>query len=565
MNKRISLLLAIALVLTLVGGLTAGVAKAQDKVLTVAFAQEPDTLNGYYSAMAFGQWASDLISATLWDYDKDAKAVLVLAAEVPTVENGGMSADLKTYTVKLKADLKWSDGAALTADDLKFTLDMIADKANEFAQGTAVQSQIVSSEVVDPTTVTIVWKDPQPFPEQLLSNIGLPSVLPKHIYEPIYTESKTIKDAPENQNPTVYSGPYTLTEWARGESLTFTANPNYVNGAPKIPTLVIRVFPDPESGFAAVAAGQVDFQPNLGPTDGTKVKNMAPSNEVVAVFGGYIEYLVYNIRDASFHKEAGPAALQDVNVRKAVRLAIDRRAINHDLLADAAGVTDSLYVGTEWENKDLGFVEADPEAAGKLLDEAGYKMGADNVRVNDKGERLEWRYATTTAQWRKDIQAVVQQQLEKVGIKVVLENYPASDFFGQWSAGGILATGNFALGQFANNTVLTNIVNVTADESMGCDQIPGNAPLNPAGNNHMGWCNKEFDSLIDITKTEADAAKALEAGNKAQVIVRDEVPLITLFPRGDIYVYNKDRFTAPINIGSGVGNQWYDVINWELK
>ncbi|MBX3080250.1 MAG: peptide ABC transporter substrate-binding protein [Anaerolineae bacterium] len=564
MNKRISLLLAIVLVFTLVGSFS-GIARAQDKVLTVAFAQEPDTMNGYYSAMAFGQWAMDLVAASLWDYDKNAQPVLVLAAEIPTVENGGISADLKTYTVKLKPDLKWSDGEALTADDLKFTLDMIADKANEFAQATALQSQIVSSEIVDPTTVKVVWNDPQPFPEQLLSNIGLVAVLPKHVYEPIYNESKTIKDAPENQNPTVFSGPYVLKEWIRGESLTFEANPNYVNGAPKIPSLVIRIFPDPESGFAAVAAGQVDFQPNLGPTDGTKVKNMAPSNEVVAVFGGYIEYLVFNVRDDSFGTEAGPVALRDVNVRRAVRLAIDRRAINHDLLADAAGVTDSLYVGTQWENKDLGFVESDPEAAGKLLDEAGYKLGADGVRVNDKGEKLEWRYSTTTAQWRKDIQAVIQQQLEKVGIKIILENYPSSDFFGQWSNGGILATGNYALGEFANNTVLTNIVNVTADESLGCDQIPGNPPLNPAGNNHTGWCNKEFDSLIDITKTESDPAKALEAGNKAQVILRDEVPLITLFPRGDIYVYNKDRFTAPLNIGSGVGNQWYDIVNWELK
>lgn len=87
----------------------------------------------------------------------------------------------------------------------------------------------------------------------------------------------------------------------------------------------------------------------------TKVKNMAQQRSGGCLRWLHPRYLVFNVRDASFDKEAGPAALQDVNVRKAVRLAIDRRAINHDLLADAATVTDSLYAGTQWENKDLRF------------------------------------------------------------------------------------------------------------------------------------------------------------------------------------------------------------------
>jgi peptide/nickel transport system substrate-binding protein len=564
MRKRFTLLLTMLLAVALMAGLS-GVTRAQDATLTVGFAQEPDTMNGYYSTMAFGQWAMDLALSTLWDYDLNAQPVLILGAEIPTVANGGVSADLKTYTIKLKSGLKWSDGTALTADDLKFTLDMIADKANEFAQATALQSQIVSAEKIDDVTVKATWKDPQPFPEQLLSNVGLVAILPKHVYEPVYQAEKTLKNAPENQNPTVFSGPFVLKEWLRGETLTFEANPSYVLGAPKIKSVVIRIFPDPEAGYAAVAAGQVDFQPNLGQADPAKVKAMSASNEVVTIFGGFIEYLVFNVRGESFGEEAGPAALQDVRVRQAVRLAIDRRAIVKDLLADTTTVTDSLYSGTQWEKKDLGFVEYDPAAAEKLLDEAGYKKGADGIRVNDKGERLEWKYSTTTAQWRKDIQAVIQQQLEKVGIKTLLESYPAADFFGQWANGGILNTGKYALGQFANNTVLTNIVNVTADESLGCDQVPGNPPLNPGGNNNTGWCNEEFDALIEITKTEIDAAKAQAAADKAQTILTEVLPLITLFPRGDIYVYNRDRFVTAPNIGCNVCDQWYDIHNWELK
>jgi peptide/nickel transport system substrate-binding protein len=549
------------LVLTLAASV-GNIARAQDKVLTIGFAQEPDTLNGYYSAMAFGQWAWDLVNESLWDYDGNAQPVLKLAAEIPTVANGGISADLKTYNIKLKSGLKWSDGAPLTAADVAFTYEMIMDKGNSFSQATSIQSQLVSVKAIDDVTVELVWKDPQPYPEQMASNVSLNGILPMHIFKPVYDEKKTLQEAAENLNPTVFSGPYVLKEWLRGESLTFEANPNYFGAAPKTKTVVIRIFPDPETGYAALAAGQIDFQPNLGQADPSKVKALSNDIEVVTVFGGYIEYLTFNMRTAEVGGE-GPKALKDVRVRQAIRLAVDRRAIVKDYLADTTTVTDSLYASSPFENKALGFVESNLEEAAKLLDDAGYKLGADGIRVNDAGERLEFRYSTTTAAWRKDIQAIVKQQVERVGITVSIENYPASEFFGQWADGGINAVGNYHWAQFANNTTLTNIVNVSADELLGCDQISSEA--NQGGQNYVGYCNAEFDALVDTTKTEADAAKAQVAADKAQEILRDEVPLITLFPRGDIYAYNKARFASAPSISSGVGNQFYDIGNWELK
>jgi peptide/nickel transport system substrate-binding protein len=291
------------------------------------------------------------------------------------------------------------------------------------------------------------------------------------------------------------------------------------------------------------------------------VKALSSDIEVVTVFGGYIEYLIFNIRTAE-HTGEGPKSLKDKVVREAIRLGTDRRAIVRDLLADTTTVTDSLYASSPFENKDLGFIEYDPDKANKMLDDAGYAKGADGVREKD-GEKLEYRYGTTTAQWRKDIQVVIQQQLEKIGVKIVIENYPASDFFGQFANNGINAVGNYHLSEFANNTVFTNPANVTADELLGCDQIT--SPANPGGNNYLGYCNEELDKLVDLTKTSPNAEERLDAAMKAQVIIRDDVPMFTLFPRGDIYAYNKTRFAAPPAIGAGVANQWYDIRNWELK
>src|SRR5262245_16959619 len=112
---------------------SARVAKAQEgKSITVGFAQEPDSYNQWYSTMSFALWTWYLGNANLWDYNEKLEPIPVLVEKVPTVENGLVSKDGKTITLKLKKDLKWSDGEALTADDIVFTLTMLHDKANNF-------------------------------------------------------------------------------------------------------------------------------------------------------------------------------------------------------------------------------------------------------------------------------------------------------------------------------------------------------------------------------------------------------------------------------------------------
>ncbi|MCA9903510.1 MAG: hypothetical protein KC547_06615 [Anaerolineae bacterium] len=107
---RMKKALGLALILTLTLVLVVAPAAAQDgPTLNVGFAQEPDSMNGFYSSMAFAQWANDLVQASLWDVSDTLESVPVLAAEIPSVENGGISEDFMTYTIKLKPGLMWSD------------------------------------------------------------------------------------------------------------------------------------------------------------------------------------------------------------------------------------------------------------------------------------------------------------------------------------------------------------------------------------------------------------------------------------------------------------------------
>lgn len=559
--SRLRKLLSLSLVLVMALMLVVVPAQAQDSgTLTIGFAQEPDSMNGFYSSMAFAQWANDLVNASLWDIDNTLSAVPVLAAEVPSVENGGISEDYTEYTIKLKPGLTWSDGAPLTSDDLVFTYQMIQDSANNFLQAGTIAEALVSAEAIDETTFKLTFNSPKPFPEDMAGSPGLSTILPAHIFRPVYEAEGSIEFAAENQDPTVFSGAYTLSDWQRGESMTFTANPGYTLGTAKIGTVILRFFPDTDSQYAALAAGQLDFVPNVSEGDIPRVVESNADLKIVTVFGGYIESLWLNMRSDE-NPRAGHPALKDVKVREALRLAIDRNTITQELLAGATSPTDSIYSSSPFENPDLGVTEYDPEAAAALLDDAGWAVGADGIREKD-GVKLELRYSSTTAGWRNNIQAVIQQQLAQVGVSVILEKYPASEFFGSWANNGINAVGEYDLAQYANNTALTNPANVTVYEALNCDQIPSES--NQGGQNFTGFCSEEMDAAAQVTLTSLDAQERLDAAYTIQQIMKEQIPLINLFPRGDNYAYNTTRFAGEIEIGSGVGNTWFDIVNWEL-
>ncbi|MDZ4769846.1 MAG: peptide ABC transporter substrate-binding protein [Chloroflexota bacterium] len=552
--------IAVALMLTL--ALVIVPTSAQDtSTLTVGFAQEPDTMNGFYSSMAFAQWANDLVIASLWDIDDNGEPVAVLAAEIPSVENGGINEDYTSYTITLKEGLMWSDGDDLTAEDVIFTYEMIEAEGNNFLQGTSIRDAVESVEMVDDLTFTLNFASAQPFPEDMAGSPGLSTILPAHIFRPVFDAEGSIEFAEMNQEPTVFSGPYTLTEWRRGEQMTFTANPNFVLGAPKIETVVLRFFPDTDSQYAALAAGQLDFVPNISEGDIPRVAASSEDIVITTVFGGYIESIWVNMREESAPR-AGHPALKDVRVRQAIRYALDRNAITEELLVGATSPSDSIYARSPFELDTLGVTEHDPEMAMALLDEAGWvDSNGDGTRDMD-GVELELRYGTTTAGWRLNIQAVVQQQLAEVGIGTILESFPASEFFGSWANSGINAVGEYDLAQYANNTALTNPVNVTVNEALACAQIPNED--NQGGQNFTGFCSEAMDAAANITQTSLDADERQAAANEIQEILKEESPIITLFPRGDNYGYITSRFAGDLRIGSGVGNTWFDIVNWEL-
>jgi len=347
--------------------------------------------------------------------------------------------------------------------------------------------------------------------------------------------------------------------------MTFDANPDYVAGKPKIDHIVIKFFAEPEAAYAALAAGQIDWIPNLQPADMKSITDLTKDASSFSVFGSYLEYLVFNLYTG---KEGGPAAgfpaLQDVNVRKAIRMGINRENLVKTALNGLVTVTDSPYDGTDYVNKAVKTTGYNLDAAKKMLDDAGWKVGSDGIREKD-GKKFEVSYISTTAAQRKRNQAIIQQDLQALGIKANIDNKPASEFFAPFPQGGILSTGKYDLGEFANNTVITNPANASVRALMMCAELV--TPENTGGQNNGGYCNEadKFDDLQLKTEQSLDAKERQAAADKIQEIYNRDVPFIILYNRPDIYAYRTSAFAAKPVIGTGILNMWFAVEKWELK
>ena len=192
---------------------------------TITFVQEPDSLNPMYTTMSFSGYLRPFYLKPSWDFDENAQPVPVLVTEVPSAENGGLSADGKTITLKLRDDITWSDGEPLTAEDYAFTFDMIVSDKNTPITRYPWDPYVESVVAQDATTVVITLKEPL---AAWLTSLFY-WVLPKHVLQPVFEADGTIDNAEWNRNPVPGLGPFVLDQWETGSHLSFKANPNWIN------------------------------------------------------------------------------------------------------------------------------------------------------------------------------------------------------------------------------------------------------------------------------------------------------------------------------------------------
>lgn len=531
------------------------------KTVTGAWDQEPDSIVPYFTQMSYAIWITQLTMVGLAEWDNEGNFVPELAADVPTADNGGVSADGLTITWQLKDCLFWSDGEPLTSADVKFTWEAIMDPGNAPTSRTGYD-KIESIETPDDLTVVIKFSELYP-PWQVLftqgpNNAG--AILPKHILE----GETALESNDFIHQPSVGSGPWVIMEWIPGDFMTLLPNPNFHSGRANLDQVQIRFVPDPATAQAALQTGDVDWFPNFSEAEISTIGALEPDVHLVVVPGADFEHYFFNLGTTTGADGRGASDVdgfcpfKDVNVRKAITLGIDRQAIVDTLLEGKTTVPTSQWPNSSWTNSSLTPDAYNPEEAAALLDAAGYALGSDGIRAGDcNGEtvKLSFNFETTTSQIRIDIATIVQSDLAKIGVEFKPIHTPAGTFFGSYVDGGVMPTGKYDMAGYT-----TGFYPDPYTDNYKCESVPNAA--NPDGTNWYLNCDPALSDLVDSMNSSADPAFRKEKLDEVQKYIFENYYVIMMYARANVYGHT-DRF-VPGPFGFFSNLNWNSEV-WDVK
>lgn len=536
------------------------------KGITIAYEQEPDNLVGQYSNMSFAVWIDQLYSAGLGKWNDKNEFIPELATEIPSADNGGVSADGLTVTWHLKPCIFWSDGQPITSKDVAFTWKAQLDPGNAPISRTG-WDKIASIDTPDDQTAVLHFSELYPPWPTLFTNgpNNGAQIFPAHLLE-----GKTaLEKDPEIHQPTVAGGPFAVKEWIPGDHLTLVANPNYYEGHAKLDYIQIKFVPDPEAGLAALQAGDVDLMVNLAESDIGTITDPAfialgLQSRVDATSD--FEHLFFNLGTTAGVDGKGKSDVdgfcpfKDANVRKAVALGIDRMSfIKNYLKEDEKAFIASLWPNSYWNNTSLTPNPYDPDQANALLDAAGYKAGAGGIRTgkcDGKTVKFSLGIETTTAQRRVDDVLSIQADLKKIGIEIKPNHIPAGTFFGSYTEGADMPLGKYDMAIFTTGYY----PDPDAVSSWDCKNVPNKD--NPSGSNNYHLCDPALDAMFAEGTTSVDNATRKVAYDKIQQYMFDNTLMVPLYARANVYAY-ADRFVFPLS--SGYSGWAWDAFNFDVK
>ena len=534
--------------------------RGSDGHVNVLYWQAPSIMNPYLSGGTKDLEAASLVLEPLAGFDEKGAIFARLAADVPTVANGGVSADLTMITWKLKPDLKWSDGTPVTSADVKFSYDYCKAPDGGCAQASKYEG-IKSVDTPDAATIVITFLAPKPNPYLAFVGATAPIIQAAQFAKCIGAAAPTCTDA---NNMPIGTGPFMVTSFKTNDTIELAANPNYRDPAkPAFATMTLKGGGDAEAAARTVMeTGEFDYAWNTQVNPELQ-DQMAKGGKghFVNAFGTLTERLEINLTDASSDLSADERStvkhpnpiLADMNVRKALSMAIDRQALVDAGYGTAGRPTCNIVPAPEtYASSNTDCLKQDMEGAKALLDAAGWKVGADGIREKD-GKKLHLLYQSTVNPVRQDFQALIKGYWTEVGIDVELKSIDASVFFGGDAGSPDTYQKFYAdVEMFANNFDGTDPEAFLAQYK--CDKIPSPA-TQWQGENINRFCDPAYDALAVELSATADVAKRGELAKKMNdVITKDGYVTIPLVDRG--------RLSAASNTLGGVVLNVWDTELW---
>lgn len=423
------------------------------------------------------------------------------------------SPDQLTWTFKIRSGLKWSDGVPITAADAAWTLNLIMKNSTAATANGSLVANFASVSAPNATTLVITTKTPEANMLYLSVPItGIP-IVPAHIWTKQVAHLSNFK----NMNfPVVGYGPWTLTGYVPNQYTTLTANKNFFMGAPKYNTLIIQYFTNSDAAVAALRSGQLDEVDSLTATEYQALhgeKHMVLSAQASNGWTGIELNPGARTRSGKAFGDGSPA-LQDIRIRQAIALAINRQMLVTKLL-DGLGVVGAGYLPPGypqwfWTPPASSNFSYDPAKANQILTAAGYKMGADGVRIDPKTKKpLVLRLGIHSDSSADALMApYITEWLQKVGIKVTVQSMSFNDL------NAVLPKGNWDMlsDSWTTGPDPTYLLSI-----QDCSTLPLNNGT--GGNTDAFFCDPAYDKLFTQQVAEFSTAQRVATVNQMQQIL----------------------------------------------
>jgi peptide/nickel transport system substrate-binding protein len=501
--------------------------------LRIGMVQDPTSLNPLFGYIQRQIDLGLLYCETLVGLDEHNRIVPLLATQVPTLANNGISPDGLTITYHLRHDARFADGVLLTSKDVLFTYRAITDPRNPIVD-TAAYRTIARLETPDPYTVRIRLRHPW---GAAVNELFAPSdfafgILPAHAFS-----STDVSHADWNSHP-FGSGPFRVTRWARGDEIDLAPNP-YAWRKPRLKNLTFRIVANFEALLNAFRAHDVDVA-------NTSILQVPLARSLQGT--GLVSVLRNGVDFLEFQTAKPPT--DDVRVRQAIIEAIDRNAMIRDVYLGLRPIANTEIPPVLWaHDASIAPLPYDPRRAARDLDAAGWRLSGTHRMKN--GEPLSIGLVADTRDYNRRIVALVQRDLANVGIDVTIRTYANPIMYAPASAGGIQYGGRF-------NVLSDNLYGGSdpeESEQWTCDRRA------PNGANMARFCDAAYDAAYAAQQLTLDRSARARAFDVMQREIRDNAVLLPLAYDEEYVAINPAlrNFAPNMLYDYGNGDRW-DVV-----
>ncbi|MCK4575016.1 TonB family protein [candidate division WOR-3 bacterium] len=456
-------------------------------VIVVGTISEPTIINPIFPPFGESIGVENLLFLSLHGRNEEGKIVPQIA------DSWEYSEDFKSITYYIRKDVKWSDGEPVTAEDVKFTFDLIKDP--EVGSPLAASVRFIDSvKVINPYKICFYFM--RVYADELLDS-GI-SPLPKHILKDV----KDLRNASFNMSP-VGNGPFKLERWERGKLMELVANDKYYKGSPPLDKVVFWFAPGEEELSMEFLEGKVDIVTNVTPSLYERIKEKEDINIIIKP-GHMYTYIGWNLEKPLFEEK---------NMRLAFTYAIDREKLVSDILLDLADVAKGPIPPTSWAyDEKLTTFSYSPDDASKILDDMGWKLERANIRIKD---RIPLTFSLITNKEnsiRVAIANFVVVELGKIGVKVETEFLDTPTFIERIVSGEYDA---FILGWSVKERI---------DPTMVWNSDPEKGKFNL-----VSYKNPKIDTMIDKGLLTLDRRETKKIWAAFQRIILEDIPNTFLF------------------------------------